>query len=114
VLEVVDRSFEYARANGVSGDYVEFGVFKGASLLHAQMVADKSGLGGMRFIGFDSFQRLPPEPEQLTEIYHEGQYACGEGQVRRWLSQRGADWQRLDSAADRNFEPPFGPGGRNA
>jgi O-methyltransferase len=95
VLDAIDRAFEYTHANGVSGDYVEFGVFKGASLLHAQMVADKLGLGGMRFIGFDSFQGLPREPEQRTEIYYEGQYACGEEQVRRWLSQSGADWQRL-------------------
>jgi hypothetical protein len=95
VLGAIDRSFEYARANGVSGDYLEFGVFKGASLLHAQTVADRLGLDRMRFIGFDSFQGLPPEPQQRTEIFYEGQYSCGEEQVRRWLSRHGADWQRL-------------------
>jgi hypothetical protein len=28
-------------------------------------------------------------------MFYEGQYSCGEGQVRTWLSQHGADWQRL-------------------
>jgi O-methyltransferase len=96
VLEAIDRSFEYVRAKGVTGDYLEFGVFKGASLLHAQKQADALGLTHMRFIGFDSFQGLPPEPDQRTEMFYEGQYSCGEGQVRTWLSQHGADWKRLN------------------
>lgn len=95
VLEALDRSFEYARANGAAGDYLEFGVFKGASLLHAQKLADRLDLDHMRFIGFDSFQGLPPEPEQYKEMFYEGQYSCGEHQVRTWLSQHGADWKRL-------------------
>jgi O-methyltransferase len=95
VLQAIDRAFEHVRADGIAGDYLEFGVFKGASLLHAQTVADKLGLRGMRFIGFDSFQGLPPEPEQSTEVYYQGQYSCGEDRVRAWLSQRGADWRRL-------------------
>jgi hypothetical protein len=95
VLEAIDRSFAYVRANGGSGDYLEFGVFKGASLLHAQQLADRLGLDHMRFIGFDSFQGLPPEPNQHKEMFYEGQYSCGEEQVRAWLSQHGADWRRL-------------------
>jgi O-methyltransferase len=95
VLEAIDRSFEHVRANGTSGDYLEFGVFKGASLLHAQEQATALGLERMRFIGFDSFQGLPPEPSQNKEMFYEGQYYCGEDQVRAWLSQHGADWNRL-------------------
>jgi O-methyltransferase len=95
VLEAIDRSFEHVRANGVRGDYLEFGVFKGASLLHAQKRADELGLRSMRFIGFDSFQGLPPEPGQRKEMFYEGQYSCGENQVRTWLSQHGADWSRV-------------------
>jgi O-methyltransferase len=86
---------EYALANGVSGDYLEFGVFKGASLLNAQKRADELKLGAMRFIGFDSFEGLPDEPDQHKEMFYKGQYSCSEQQVRAWLSQYGADWQRL-------------------
>ena len=95
VLEAIDRSFAHARANAITGDYLEFGVFKGASLLHAQRLADTLGLKPMRFIGFDSFEGLPEETEQRREIFYKGQYSCGEQQVRAWLAENGADWQRL-------------------
>jgi hypothetical protein len=95
LLNAIRQAFEHAKASGVSGDYLEFGVFKGASLLYAQQAADEMKLLGMRFIGFDSFEGLPDEPEQHREIFYKGQYFCGERRVRRWLSQNGADWQRL-------------------
>jgi len=95
VLEAIDRSFAHARAQGISGDYLEFGVFKGASLLHAQKLADALSLGPMRFIGFDSFEGLPDEADQHREVFYKGQYSCGEQQVRAWLSQGGADWAEV-------------------
>ena len=95
LLEAVNRSLEYALANGVSGDYLEFGVFRGASLLNAQKRADELKLGAMRFIGFDSFNGLPDEPDQHKKMFYKGQYSCSEQQVRTWLSQYGADWRRL-------------------
>jgi O-methyltransferase len=95
VLEAIDRAFAHARARNVPGDYLEFGVFKGASLLHAQKAADGLGLDAMRFIGFDSFAGLPDETEQRREVFYKGQYSCAEQQVRTWLTQHGADWQRL-------------------
>jgi hypothetical protein len=95
VLEAIDRSFAHARANAISGDYLEFGVFKGASLLHAQKLADALNLRPMRFLGFDSFKGLPDEADQHREIFYQGQYSCGEQQVRSWLSENGADWRRL-------------------
>jgi O-methyltransferase len=95
VLEAIDRSFPHVLANAVAGDYLEFGVFKGASLLHAQRVARALSLGPMRFIGFDSFAGLPDEAEQRKEVFYQGQYSCEEQQVRSWLSQNGADWRDL-------------------
>jgi O-methyltransferase len=94
-IEALDRAFAHTSANGVTGDYLEFGVFKGASLLHAQKISGTLNLDHMRFIGFDSFQGLPPEPGQRQDVFYEGQYSCGEAQVRTWLSQHGADWTRL-------------------
>jgi O-methyltransferase len=95
VLEAIDRSFPHLRANGVAGDYLEFGVFKGASLLHAQKLAEALSLGPMRCIGFDSFEGLPDEAEQQREVFYRGQYSCDEEQVRSWLSQNGADWRSM-------------------
>jgi hypothetical protein len=94
-IEALDRAFAHTSVNGVAGDYLEFGVFKGASLLHAQKLSGTLNLDQMRFIGFDSFQGLPPVPGQQQDVFYEGQYSCGEAQVRTWLSQHGADWTRL-------------------
>jgi hypothetical protein len=95
VLDATGRALEHVRAEGVPGDYLEFGVFKGASLLHAQRTADRLGIRGMRFYGFDSFAGLPEEPGQKRPVFYAGQYACSEPRVRRWLTRAGADWTRL-------------------
>ena len=95
VVEAAGRALEHVRAEGIAGDYLEFGVFKGASLLHAQQTADRLGIRGMRFLGFDSFAGLPEEPDQKRPLFYAGQYACGESKVRRWLTRGGADWTRL-------------------
>lgn len=95
VLHAIQRSFEHMKATGVQGDYLEFGVFKGGSLLYSQQAADALQLPPMRLIGFDSFQGLPDEPDQSREVFYRGQYSCGEAQVRTWLSQNGADWDRI-------------------
>lgn len=95
VLEAADRALEHVRAERIAGDYLEFGVFKGASLLHAQRTADRLGIQGMRFFGFDSFAGLPDEPDQNRPLFYAGQYACAEAKVRRWLTRGGADWTRL-------------------
>ena len=95
VLEASTRALEHVHGEGIPGDYLEFGVFKGASLLHAQRTADRLGIQGMRFLGFDSFAGLPEEPGQKRPIFYAGQYACTEERVRRWLTRHGADWKRL-------------------
>jgi O-methyltransferase len=41
------------------GDYLEFGVYNGTSLVSAYRETEALGLGGLRLFGFDSFQGLP-------------------------------------------------------
>ena len=95
VLGAATRALGHVRSEGIPGDYLEFGVFKGASLLHAQQTADRLGIHGMRFLGFDSFAGLPEEPDQKRPLFYAGQYACPEAKVARWLTRGGADWTRL-------------------
>jgi O-methyltransferase len=42
------------------GDYLEFGVYNGTSLVSMYRETEAMGLGGMRLFGFDSFEGLPP------------------------------------------------------
>ena len=51
--EAVRRGFTH------SGDYYEFGLFKGYSFWNMQYQAQRRGLRRMRFFGFDSFRGLP-------------------------------------------------------
>ena len=99
VLPAIERCFQAMVESGssVSGDYMEFGIFKGYSFWHAQQVARKLNLRSMRFFGFDSFAGLPePRGVDLTpdEHFYQGQYACTKAAVERNLDAEGVDWDR--------------------
>jgi O-methyltransferase len=99
VLPALDRCFELlddARSPG-AGDYMEFGVFKGYCLWHAQKVARRRQMSAMRFFGFDSFAGLPaPQGIDATaaEDFYQGQYSCSKAVVERNLDANGVDWDR--------------------
>ena len=99
--EAIQRAFERARqhaAGGELGDYYEFGVFRGFTLLSAQRSCDRLGLTATRQYGFDSFQGLPPVGDQPAEQeqFFAGQFACSREEVVRNLTEHGMDWSRAE------------------
>ncbi|HEX2095572.1 MAG TPA: TylF/MycF/NovP-related O-methyltransferase [Longimicrobiaceae bacterium] len=103
--EGLSRCFEKLRELGAtSGDYLEFGVFQGHSLLHAYREAERLGLGEMRFFGFDSFAGLP-EPDgaddapmhTLTGVdrLEAGMFVSSREEVLARLAAHGADLSRI-------------------
>ena len=58
-LAVLPDIMKYAEFNGLRGEYLEFGVYKGASFVAAWRAASELRLRHMRFFAFDSFQGLP-------------------------------------------------------
>jgi len=61
----------------MEGDYLEFGVATGNSLIAAVRTAERYRLPKMRFYGFDSFEGLPPSKGIDTYVnqYPEGKHA---------------------------------------
>lgn len=99
VLPALERCFERLGEPGspISGDYMEFGVFKGYSFWYAQQVARRLNLRSMRFFGFDSFAGLPePRGIDITadQHFYKGQFACSKAVVERNLDAKGVDWDR--------------------
>lgn len=53
------KTFDAVKANGVTGDFLEFGVFQGRSFVDFYEMAGEFGMGSMRFFAFDSFTGMP-------------------------------------------------------
>ena len=74
------------------GDYLEFGVFRGDSLICMDRARREAGLS-FRLFGFDSFEGLPelaPEDQGWTS----GSFRSNYGSTRRRLTKNGIDWSR--------------------
>jgi PAS domain-containing protein len=57
------------------GDYVEFGVYNGTSLITMYRVLEEFGCNHIRLFGFDSFEGLPSTAKEDDEgVWHPGQY----------------------------------------
>jgi O-methyltransferase len=108
--------------NRTQGDFIEFGVFRGASIVDAyftfedvfrvslegalvelghhtadDVAALRETWRGMRFFAFDSFQGLP-KPEGVDEgapLFQEGKYATSQAAFRAGVRQAGVPDERV-------------------
>ncbi len=95
----LERVYDHALAHLVRsgapvGDYLEFGVFRGDSLLCMDRARRRAGMS-FRLIGFDSFEGLPQlsaEDESLG--WEAGWFESDYDRTRRRLSRNGVDWSR--------------------
>jgi len=86
------------------GDYLEFGVYRGDSLLCMQRASERLGLGAMRLFGFDSFEGLPDTSgaeDQATRSggglsYRPGALRSSYDDTVKAMTRHGADWQRIE------------------
>ncbi len=101
-LRALEACLAFSVANNIVGDYLEFGVFEGASFAHAYQYhrqefgryraarADDCAeflAAEKRFIAFDSFAGLPDHDEAHAPLHWRGQgvMACDEARFRRNL-----------------------------
>lgn len=95
LLRVDRRALAHLRESAPPvGDYLEFGVFRGDSLLCMDRARREAGLS-FRLFGFDSFEGLPelaPEDESLG--WTPGSFRSNYGSTRSRLTRKGIDWSR--------------------
>ncbi len=77
------------------GDYLEFGVYQGNSMMAMQEAVRRAGLARVRFFGFDSFAGLPSEAE-WDGPWSEGEFRSDVELTRKRLTEGGVDWDRTE------------------
>lgn len=96
----IHKAFELAQtdpdAKAFSGDYYEFGLFRGGTFLATGLLLDEMGLADTRMYGFDSFKGLPPAEgvDAVDTRFFEGQFACSREEVEKNLAAHGMDMAR--------------------
>jgi O-methyltransferase len=86
---MVAQAFAFAHLNGIRGDYLEFGLWRGRTFLHAWRMKRLYRLNTMHLWGFDSFAGLPEVEPASGEIWSTGQFACSEPEFRSILARNG-------------------------
>lgn len=91
-LEVFEQAFSHLTAQaGQPGDYLEFGVARGTSLISAFEIARRLDLEDMRFFAFDSFEGLPASEGRFAK----GTMAYGLPYFQRFCAKAGVDLDRV-------------------
>ena len=92
----VAKAMDMLASDGPTGDYYEFGLYRGYTFWTAQKSADQRSLEGMRFFGFDSFCGLPEVEgsDRQAAIFIPGDYSCSVDEVRGFLTDHEFDWSR--------------------
>jgi predicted O-methyltransferase YrrM len=75
------------------GDYLEFGVYNGTSMLCMYRALEEMDLKEVRLVGFDSFKGLPLDTESA---WRTGEFATSFDFTYAVLSFSGIDWTRVD------------------
>lgn len=77
------------------GDYLEFGVCRGASMLAMDGALNQLSMADVRLFGFDSFEGLPQEAaDQDDGVWQPGWFDADLKLTIDRLSRAGVDWRR--------------------
>jgi hypothetical protein len=97
--EMLAICLEYTHLANVKGDYLEFGIWKGGSMIAAYHLSKHfESHSGMQFYGFDSFQGIPAVKLNKSEVkyFPPGAFSAGLTEVRRNLMDGGVDMNRVE------------------
>lgn len=92
--QILLDAFNFVNFAKLDGDYLEFGVWKGTSLITAfHMSKRMPNLSNIRFYGFDSFEGLPAIKDidgHFTD-FNSGEYSCSLENVKNNLINSAVD-----------------------
>lgn len=97
--DAIDRLADYLVGAQLPGDYLEFGVYRGATFAHAFQVMAPL-FAKMRFVALDSFEGLP-EPQgadaagNYTSGFYRGEFSCSEEEFLAGIKAAGVDTSRV-------------------
>jgi O-methyltransferase len=102
------KTEEVGSKGSLLGDYLEFGVFRGDTFIHAYRRAARL-MPFMRFWAFDSFAGLPDlSGPDIGGEFHAGQFACTQETFEQNLRAAGIDMSRIEIVPgwfDRSLTP---------
>lgn len=91
-----DLAFTEVASQGIAGDYLEFGVYRGSSFVTAYRSAKRHELHGIRFFAFDSFEGLP---DGEGDVHTKGEYECQEAVFKGIVSKAGVPKETVETVA---------------
>jgi hypothetical protein len=97
--EMLKVAMKFVMHSKLDGDYLEFGVFRGANIVAAFHLAQRHGLDAMQFYAFDSFQGLPEvsgvDRGGSVDFFSRGEFSCDMPSFKRITERKGVDQRRL-------------------
>ncbi len=93
-------AMHYAWASKLTGDYFEFGVYKGSNMIAAFHIS-KRYLPNLNFYAFDSFEGLPEPKEDKDGFrpFEKGQFSCSKEHFLANLKRKEVDMSRVHTIA---------------
>jgi O-methyltransferase len=98
--EELDKKYaeavKYLSGRGTLGDYLEFGVFRGSSLLCMHRALENANIKNVRLFGFDSFEGLPDSRDKQDEAlsWQPGMFNTSLEETKSILQNGGVDWKK--------------------
>lgn len=104
------QAFQFVKTNEISGDYFEFGLWRGKTFAWARIMAMRYRVKGITFRGFDSFQGLPAPTEVQYNIWTRDEFACNKHEFEQILKKKGfreGEYELTQGFYDQTLTPAF-------
>jgi O-methyltransferase len=95
----VEQCAEFLVSAKIDGDYLEFGVYQGATFSHAFQWLSPH-FKDMRFMAFDSFEGLPKpqgidNADEYSGNFHEKEFSCSQDEFEQRITAKGVDLSKV-------------------